>query len=48
MGLHLALGLLIGILSSTVKNAKSIAKERAILAEARDLIDQTIKGIDAK
>ena len=38
--LHFALGIVLTALQSAVKNPATLAKEHAILAEIRDLIDQ--------
>lgn len=40
-----ALQVLIAALQMTIKNPKSLAKERKSLVVARDLIDQVLSGI---
>jgi len=48
MWVHFLLSALLTALQSTVKNPKSIAKERAALGQIQDLLGQIIQGIDAK
>lgn len=40
------LGIVLGFLQATVKNAKSLVKERIILTEIRDEINNILKGTD--
>lgn len=48
MILHLILTEVLSLLQGTVKNPKSVAKERGILVQVHEALTSIIAGIDAK